>query len=117
MKSIEKHRKGPKALKPLICEACGGFLGLLGRALTLPWGDAWLLVALFVAHPVHTESVLYIVGRADLLCLLLLLVSTLLYAPCIKDARPAFLRLPLAAALLVAAGLCKETGAAGSLEK
>ena len=59
-----------------------------------------------------SAEVLYIVGRADLLCLLLLLVATLLYAPCVEEQRMAFLRLPLAAALLVAAGLCKETGAA-----
>jgi hypothetical protein len=37
-----------------------------------------LLFVLFFAHPVHTESVLYIVGRADLLCLVLILFAALL---------------------------------------
>jgi len=65
-------------------------------------------------HPVHTESVLYIVGRADILCCALVLLAALVYAPCIAGrARGpicALGRLLLASALLVAAGLCKETG-------
>ncbi|CAK9010500.1 unnamed protein product [Durusdinium trenchii] len=89
---------------------CSVLMGVLGFALGLPADFALLLGALFLAHPVHTESVLYIVGRADLLCLLLILVAALLYTPCVKELQPGFLLLPLSAVLMVAAGLCKETG-------
>eukprot|EP00434_Breviolum_minutum_P007369 symbB.v1.2.006503.t1/scaffold361.1/size299464/26 len=92
---------------------CSVLLGLFGFALGLSADFAVLLSALFLAHPVHTESVLYIVGRADLLCLLLILVATLLYTPCAKESKFGslwFFLLLLAALLMVAAGLCKETG-------
>lgn len=123
-----------------LSKVCSVLLGLFGFALGLSADFAVLLSALFLAHPVHTESVpqqqlnvgdlkcclcgkavletllayqkqlhlskcwwtcgtdscvkpfcskstgqvLYIVGRADLLCLLLILVATLLYTPCAK---------------------------------
>lgn len=89
-------------------------LGALGLVLGLPGAWAALLAALFLAHPVHTESVLYIVGRADLICFALILVATLLYAPCLWRPPPPLLiqvtLLLLASLLLVAAGLSKETG-------
>merc|ERR1719203_1343586 len=53
-------------------------LGMLGFwSLQLPADWSLLLAILFLAHPVHTESVLYIVGRADLLCLALILLAIL----------------------------------------
>lgn len=83
-------------------------------ALGLPASWSLLLAALFLAHPVHTESVLYIVGRADLLCCALVLIAGLVYAPCavghVRSGASASLRMLLACTLLVAAGLCKETG-------
>eukprot|EP00929_Paragymnodinium_shiwhaense_P112184 TRINITY_DN80443_c0_g1_i1.p1 TRINITY_DN80443_c0_g1~~TRINITY_DN80443_c0_g1_i1.p1 ORF type:complete len:729 (+),score=120.29 TRINITY_DN80443_c0_g1_i1:172-2358(+) len=92
-------------------------LGVVAYAsLGLPVDWALLMAALFFAHPVHTENVLYIVGRADLLCLALLLIALQLYFPCIDDSSKrstgalAAVRLLLATILLVAAGLCKETG-------
>ncbi|XP_046569600.1 protein O-mannosyl-transferase TMTC4-like [Haliotis rubra] len=41
---------------------------------------ALLCAVLFAVHPIHTESVAGIVGRADLLCALTFLLSFLLYA-------------------------------------
>lgn len=89
-------------------------LGLFGSwSIGLPADWSCLLTVLFFAHPVHTENVLYIVGRADLLCMTLIFLAALLYAPCVAGrARGIFgaVLLLVASALLVAAGLCKETG-------
>eukprot|EP00811_Abedinium_folium_P002148 NODE_1196_length_2565_cov_4.629614.p1 GENE.NODE_1196_length_2565_cov_4.629614~~NODE_1196_length_2565_cov_4.629614.p1 ORF type:complete len:795 (-),score=224.95 NODE_1196_length_2565_cov_4.629614:45-2429(-) len=95
-------------------------LGLCGlRLLRLPPLDAGLLAAIFATQPAHTEAVLYIVGRADLLCTVLLLLAALVYAPCISRGAPrggvfrvllSTLCLTASSVLLVAAGLCKETG-------
>lgn len=90
-------------------------LGAVGLStMGLSKAESLLLAALFAAHPVHTESVLYIVGRADLLCCVLLFLAVLVYAPCAKGhccgPVSASIRLLLASSFLVAAGLCKETG-------
>eukprot|EP00927_Polykrikos_kofoidii_P085430 TRINITY_DN9295_c0_g2_i1.p1 TRINITY_DN9295_c0_g2~~TRINITY_DN9295_c0_g2_i1.p1 ORF type:complete len:937 (+),score=145.17 TRINITY_DN9295_c0_g2_i1:358-2811(+) len=92
-----------------------GLLGLLGTtALGLPVDWTTLLVALFFAHPVHTESVLYIVGRADLLCFTFVLLATLVYTPCLTGRVRSFglsaLLLLIASVGLIAGGLCKEMG-------
>ncbi|CAJ1397231.1 unnamed protein product [Effrenium voratum] len=97
----------------LLNVACAALLALFGWFLGLGRDKAALLAGLFLAHPVHTESVLYIVGRADLLCLVLVLLAALVYTPCVKELGPsasAWPLLPLSTVLLVAAGLCKETG-------
>merc|ERR1740117_1176656 len=60
-----------------------GLFGWMAIGLGIDW--ALLLVMLFFAHPVHTESVLYIVGRADLICLALVLLAGLVYAPCVHE--------------------------------
>lgn len=74
------------------------------------WWSAWL-GGLFLAHPVHTESVLYIVGRADLISLSFILLSCLVH---LRASPPrnfgAFLAAVVSCVLLIAAGLCKETG-------
>ena len=74
------------------------------------WWAAWL-GGLFLAHPVHTESVLYIVGRADLISLSFILLSCLVH---LRASPPrnfgAFLAAMVSCILLIAAGLCKETG-------
>ncbi|XP_046590337.1 protein O-mannosyl-transferase TMTC2 isoform X2 [Neodiprion lecontei] len=66
---------------------------------------------LFAVHPVHSEAVAGIVGRADLLACLFTLVAFLAYAAHRDDARkPAPLFLTLIASAL--ATLAKETGIA-----
>ena len=95
---------------------CSGLLGVVGifAGLTSPW--AVLLALLFFAHPVHTESVLYIVGRADLLCLLSILLATLVHCSCTiqcsscKACLVMMLGTSFSCGLLLVAGLCKETG-------
>lgn len=96
-------------LHGLVCTQLG-YLAL--RVLRLPSVWSAMLVALFAAHPVHSESLLYIVGRADILCAVILLFTVQLYAYCING-QPSLCRcalLPLTMALVVLAGLCKETG-------
>jgi len=89
-----------------------GLFGVVGLSLPTSWST--LLAGLFFLHPVHTENVLYIVGRADLLCCALVLLAALVYAPCLKGRGPGVVGscvLILASTgLIVAAGLCKETG-------
>ncbi|KAK6196139.1 hypothetical protein SNE40_001423 [Patella caerulea] len=47
---------------------------------------SFLCAVLFAVHPIHTESVAGVVGRADLLCALLFLLSFLSYArSCINE--------------------------------
>lgn len=66
---------------------------------------------LFAVHPVHSEAVAGIVGRADLLACLFTLVAFLAYAAHCDDTRnPAPLFLTLVASAL--ATLAKETGIA-----
>eukprot|EP00439_Symbiodinium_sp_Y106_P064998 s1228_g10.t1 len=94
---------------------CSLQLAIFGRqACGLPWAWAALLAALFATHPVHTESICYVVGRADIVCAQVLFLATQLYAPLSSDSSPsqskAWLRLLFACLLVVTAGLCKETG-------
>jgi len=49
------------------------------RLLNMPNWSAALLSFYFLTHPVHTESLCYIVGRADLQCLIVIIASVLCY--------------------------------------
>lgn len=79
---------------------------------------AFLAALLFAVHPVHTEAVSGIVGRADVLACLLFLLTFLCYvrsvgeAPCPSQTPPTRSPLSLALSLLLgsAAMLVKETG-------
>ena len=62
---------------------------------------AWLAAALLAAHPVRTEAVASVVGRADVLAAAFATLALLAHA----DRKPW-----LAAAATAAAALCKETG-------
>ena len=95
---------------------CSVLLGVLGAHAGLTGTWASCLALLFMAHPVHTESVLYIVGRADLLCFFFILVATLVHGACsqtvtgVKESLIVIFGGFLSCMLLLAAGLCKETG-------
>uniref|UniRef100_A0A8C9X556 dolichyl-phosphate-mannose--protein mannosyltransferase n=1 Tax=Sander lucioperca TaxID=283035 RepID=A0A8C9X556_SANLU len=71
-----------------------------------------LLAALFFAtHPVHTESVAGIVGRADLLCALFFQLSFLTYCKAFnRDDRFSVQWVVVSLLLCAAAMLCKEQG-------
>ncbi|XP_043988102.1 protein O-mannosyl-transferase TMTC4 isoform X2 [Gambusia affinis] len=75
-----------------------------------------LLAAIFfAAHPVHTESVAGVVGRADLLCALFFQLSFLTYCKAFnkgndRDARFSVQWVVVSLVLCAAAMLCKEQG-------
>lgn len=89
-------------------------LGFIGRRLfRLPLFWATLIAALSAAHPAHVESVLFLMGRADLLCAQCVLLAMSLFSS--SDQRPpsafrAWASLVAAAVIFVASGLCKEIG-------
>lgn len=65
---------------------------------------------LFAAHPIHTEAVTGIVGRAEILCVILMVLALEAY---VRAARPKATRwhwMLVSMALVVAATLTKETG-------
>ncbi|XP_047494234.1 protein O-mannosyl-transferase TMTC4-like [Penaeus chinensis] len=79
---------------------------------------AILSAILFATHPIHTEAVSGIVGRADLLCALFVFVSLLSYVRAVKEmsgamsyrSRHTVLYLLMTAASTATAMLCKEVG-------
>ncbi|XP_041352924.1 protein O-mannosyl-transferase TMTC4-like [Gigantopelta aegis] len=79
---------------------------------------AFLSAVLFAVHPIHTESVAGVVGRADLLCAFTFLLSFICYVrSCLNDCgqsyRPAsvsVLWMFLSVVLCVMSTFCKEQG-------
>jgi tetratricopeptide (TPR) repeat protein len=107
------------------------------KVCNLPNGFSAWLTYLFLTHPVHTESLLYIVGRADLQCLIFILLATLCYHKMLKGFESSALAVTAGSAnkqektrtanmyaqiaqaavymgatfaLILISGLCKETG-------
>lgn len=68
---------------------------------------AFLSTVLFCVHPVHTEVVSGLVGRADLLCSVLTIYSLLLYRRLIKN--NSVILFILIYLIIAVAVLCKET--------
>lgn len=68
---------------------------------------AYFSSLLFTVHPVHTECVAGLVGRADILCSILFLATILLYDQAVKGKSLVFLI--LVSFTTAAAVLCKET--------
>lgn len=69
--------------------------------------QAYLSALLFTVHPVHTENVAALVGRADVLSAILVLTSLLLYRTTILHG--SILGFFMIVLLIFAAVLCKET--------
>jgi len=65
---------------------------------------------LFAVHPVHTEAVAGVVGRAELLCFLLSVAAAMMYDSAVQQSK-LWLVLPALLAVLLAT-ICKETGIA-----
>ena len=80
---------------------------LAGR-LTVP--VAWLLAAVFAVHPLHVESVAWVIERKDLLSTLFYLAAFSTWVHFVEEPRPAFgwRRYLLALALFVLGLLCKS---------
>lgn len=89
------------------CSALFGHLAL--DVLKLDLGPACLAAMLFAAHPVHTEAVSSIVGRAEVLCCLFFLLSFLCYHKC-TEASGARRWLMASGAFAACSLLAKEQG-------
>ncbi|XP_044073262.1 protein O-mannosyl-transferase TMTC4 isoform X3 [Siniperca chuatsi] len=86
-----------------------------GRTLNHAPKTSLLAALFFAAHPVHTESVAGIVGRADLLCALFFQLSFLTYCKAFnigsdRDDRFSVQWVVVSLLLCAAAMLCKEQG-------
>lgn len=113
---------GGAEMKPMRLLSCmvhscnAGLVLLVLCALRLPLFWAGVGAALFAAHPIHIENIVYLVGRADSLSTLFYLLALLLYLRLVLPAGSANKGLPplkgyLSLILLTAtSGLCKEPG-------
>uniref|UniRef100_A0A8D0CAG3 dolichyl-phosphate-mannose--protein mannosyltransferase n=1 Tax=Salvator merianae TaxID=96440 RepID=A0A8D0CAG3_SALMN len=85
-----------------------------GRRLNLVPKSSLLAALLFAVHPIHTECIAGIVGRADLLCTLFFLLSFLVYCRAFKESKEgtnfSTAWILLSVLLGATAMLCKEQG-------
>ncbi|KTF89764.1 hypothetical protein cypCar_00026026 [Cyprinus carpio] len=83
-----------------------------GAKLSLSPKASFLAALFFASHPVHTESVAGIVGRADLLCALFFQLSFLVYCKAFQGGDKKFSVLWIFGSILLCAVamLCKEQG-------
>ena len=82
---------------------------LLRVRLPLQW--ATVAAALFAAHPVHIENIVYLVGRADSLSTTFYLLAILVHLrSSLSNARLRAMSYALLIGLNVLSGLCKEPG-------
>ena len=75
------------------------------QVMRMSTSTSFLTGALFAVHPVHTESVLYLVGRADILCAIFMLAAIIVYH---RSGSPR--AAACAYSLVILAGLAKELG-------
>lgn len=96
----------------LHCLATGLVVKVARQLLPTAWGSA-VAGALFATHPIHTEAVAGIVGRADLAACNFYLLAFLTYSKHMiwreKNERRNWMALIATILLSVAAILCKET--------
>ncbi|XP_077511479.1 protein O-mannosyl-transferase TMTC1-like [Amblyomma americanum] len=72
--------RGYHAVNVALHCACSALVAIVARSvLKMTSLPAWLAAALFATHPVHTEAVSSIVGRAEVLCCFFFLLSLLCY--------------------------------------
>ncbi|XP_042315152.1 protein O-mannosyl-transferase TMTC4 isoform X1 [Sceloporus undulatus] len=85
-----------------------------GRRLNFVPKSSLLAALLFAVHPVHTECIAGIVGRADLLCALFFLLSFLVYCKAFRESKEgsnfSTTWVLLSVLLGATAMLCKEQG-------
>ena len=90
-----------------------GFCGVLVFLLLIPFckksGIPFLTGLIFVVHPLHTEAVCNVIGRAELLTLFFGALSVLTFTAACKSQK-SFLLLFISALTYLAASLSKETG-------
>lgn len=98
----------------LHCIASCLVLVLLRRLFPIVNKVPFLAALLFAVHPVHTEAVSGIVGRADLLCAVFYLLVVLMYAEIAKAVKSTTRLIGFwvfeMAGMATVALLCKETG-------
>lgn len=98
---------GFHAVNVLIHAACCWLVWRLARRLLADAAVTAVAALLFAVHPIHCEAVANIVGRAELLAALFMLLGLLTILP--TGGPPRAARLAGAAALFLAAVLAKET--------
>jgi len=86
--------------------ACAALVAALALALSLPAAAALASGVLFASHPIHTEAVAYVVGRADLMAAAAVLCAWLLH---LGTRRASALRLAGIVALYAGGLLSKES--------
>jgi tetratricopeptide (TPR) repeat protein len=98
---------GFHAVNVLIHAACCWLVGRLAWRLLADAGVAIVAALLFAVHPIHCEAVANIVGRAELLAALFMLLGLLTILP--EAGPPRWGRLAGAGVLFFAAVMAKET--------
>jgi tetratricopeptide (TPR) repeat protein len=97
---------------------------VMGRTvLRLPTHWSIWAGALFAVHPVHTENMMYLVGRADILCSIVICAAALIFdwsgrrdisadwcSWASTSTKLSWAAFGTSMALVVVSGLCKETG-------
>ncbi|MEE9245069.1 MAG: tetratricopeptide repeat protein [Gemmatimonadota bacterium] len=76
----------------------------------LPWWAAWAAGIVFAVHSVHTEAVANVVGQAELLAALFVMLACIIYARAVRGDRVSVPTALLIGACYALAGVSKETG-------